>query len=95
MMGAKDLFITNRYACLNAKYAFLGGVAGTITAIPLLWVIILFFKNTSDTIFQSQFTMTQWGILAALPIIVAILAFITTFKTVLSYLRRFLECSDL
>ena len=90
MMGAKDLFITNKYALLNAQYALMGGMMGTITAIPLLWVIILFFKNTSDTIFQTQFSSIQWGILAGIPITVAILAFIVTFKTVLSYLRRFL-----
>ena len=90
MMGAKDLFITNRYALLNAKYALMGGTMGTLTAFPLLWIIVLFFKNTPDTIFQTQYSPFQWTILACLPISVAILAFITTFKTVLSYLRRFL-----
>ena len=90
MMGAKDLFITNKYALLNAKYALTGGIIGTITAIPLLWIIILFFRDTSDTIFQTQFSATQWGILAGIPVAVAVLAFLTTFKTVLSYLRRFL-----
>ena len=90
MMGAKDLFITNRYALLNAKLAFLGGIIGTVTAIPLLWVIFLFFKNTSGTIFNTQFSPVQWGTLMGIPVAVAILAFITTFKTVLTYLRRFL-----
>ena len=90
MMGAKDLYITNRYALLNSKYAFMGSITGTLTALPLLWGIILFFKNTTDTIFQTQFSAIQWGILAGIPVVVTILAFIFTFKTVLSYLRRFL-----
>ena len=90
MMGAKDLYITNRYALLNSKYAFMGSIIGTLTALPLLWGIILFFKNTTDTIFQTQFSAIQWGILASIPVVVTILAFIFTFKTVLSYLRRFL-----
>ena len=90
MMGAKDLFITNRYAFHNAKYAFFGGCLGAVCAVPLLWVIILFFQSTSETVFQTQFSSFQWGILIGFPFIVAILAFITTFKTVLSYLRRFL-----
>ncbi|MGN0919488.1 MAG: cell division protein FtsX [Alphaproteobacteria bacterium] len=90
MMGAKDLFITNKYALLNSKYALTGGVLGSACALPLLWVVILFFKETSDTIFQTQFSPLQWGILGGFPFAVALLAFITTFKTVLSYLRRFL-----
>ena len=90
MMGAKDLFITNRYSLFNAKYAFIGGILGSVTALPLLWVIVLFFKNASDTIFQTQYTLGQWGALACIPVAVALLAFVTTFKTVLSYLRRFL-----
>lgn len=90
MMGAKDLYITNKYAWHNFKYAFVGGITGTISAIPLLWIIILFFQKTSDTIFQTQFSVNQWVILVVLPLAVALLAFGTTFKTVLSYLRRFL-----
>ena len=90
MMGAKDFFITNRYAFYNSKHAFVGSALGTICALPLLWVVILFFQRTSDTVLQTQFSLIQWGILAGIPIIVALLSFITTFKTVLSYLRRFL-----
>lgn len=90
MMGAKDLFITNRYAWHNFKYALTGGILGTLCALPLLWLIILFFQKASDTVFQTQFSLTQWEILIALPISVALLAFATTFKTVLTYLRRFL-----
>ena len=90
MMGAKDLFITNRYALLNSKYALTGGILGAVCALPLLWAVILFFKGASDSIFQTQFSPLQWGLLASIPLTVAVLAFITTFKTVLSYLRRFL-----
>ena len=90
MMGAKDLFITNCYAWHNFKYALIGGVLGTVCAIPVLWVIILFFQGTSGTILQTQFSLGQWMILIVLPVGTAIIAFITTFRTVLSYLRRFL-----
>ena len=90
MMGAKDLFITNRYAWYNFKYALIGGILGAICAVPLLWIIIIFVQKNSNTIFQTQFSAIQWGILAGFPVGVALLAFITTFKTVFSYLRRFL-----
>ena len=90
MIGAKDLYITNRYAWHNFKYALTGGILGTICAAPLLWVIILFFQGTSASIFQIHFSVWQWFILAGLPVFIALLAFITTFKTVFSYLRRFL-----
>ncbi len=90
MMGAKDLYITEKYALLNAKYALFGSILGTITALPLLWFIISFFQKASETVFQTQYSSIQWGILGGIPIVVAVLAFMTTFKTVLSYLRRFL-----
>ena len=90
MMGAKDFYITNHYAWHNFKYALTGGVLGTICAIPMLWVIILFFHDASTSIFQMNFSVCQWIMLASLPVLIALLAFATTFKTVLSYLRRFL-----
>ncbi len=90
MMGAKDLFITGKYALLNAKYALLGSTCGTMTTLPLLWLIITFFQKTSGSIFQTHFSAIQWGILGGIPLVVSLLAFLTTFKTVLSYLRRFL-----
>ncbi len=90
MMGAKDLFITNRYALLNSKYALTGGILGTVCALPLLWIVILSFRGTSESMLQAQFSTLQWGILIGIPLGVTLLAFITTFKTVFSYLRRFL-----
>ena len=90
MMGAKDLYITNRYAWHNSKYAFIGGILGSLCALPLVAGLRLFFQKTPDALFETQFTCSQWVILACIPVGVALLAFVTTFKTVLSYLRRFL-----
>ena len=90
MMGAKDFYITNRFAWHNAKYALLGGIAGTCFALPFLYAVPLFFKNTAATVLNTQLGVHQLLVLICIPFAVALLAFITTFKTVLSYLRRFL-----
>ena len=90
MMGAKDLFITSRYAWHNFKYALAGGILGTVAAIPLLWVTTALFRGGTSSVFQTSFSVSQWIILASLPVGIAVLSFATTFKTVLSYLRRFL-----
>ena len=90
MMGAKDLYITNHYAWYNCRRALMGSLLGTVCAIPLLWAILMFFQKANDSVFQTQFSVAQWGILAIIPFGTAILAFLTTFKTTLSYLRRFL-----
>lgn len=90
MMGAKDIYITSKYASYNLKRAFLGGALGFIFAIPLLLLLMYCFKSTSQTIFQSNFSMNQWILLGCWPVFICLISFITTFKTVFSYLRRFL-----
>ena len=90
LMGAKDLYITNRYAWHNAKYAFIGGILGSLCALPVLQGMVMFFQKTPEALLETHFIVHQWIILAGIPLGVALLAFVTTFKTVLSYLRRFL-----
>lgn len=90
MLGARDFYITNRYACHNFKIALCGSLLGFALALPILFGISMFLKSVSGNIFQSTLTPIQWGYLAAIPISVAILAFLTTFKTVFKFLRKFL-----
>ncbi len=90
MMGAKDLYITTKYASYNFKRSFIGGIIGFCCAVPLLLLLMYCFKSTSQTIFQSEFSMNQWILLGCWPLFICLISAITTFKTVLSYLRRFL-----
>ena len=90
MMGAKDFYITNRYSFYNCRQAFLGSFVGALVTIPVFWVILMFFQKTDIATIQIHFSPLQLGILIMIPFGIGILTFVTTFKTVLSYLRRFL-----
>ena len=90
MLGAKDLYITNKYAWHNFKVALSGSIVGFLIALPIMLGVTMFLKSVSGQILQSSLTAHQWGLLALIPLLVAGLAFITTFKTVLAYLRKFL-----
>ncbi len=90
MLGARDLFLTNRYAWHNFKVAFSGSLAGFILALPILFGISVFLKSVSGQIFQSTLEPVQWALLTTPILAVATLSFLTTFKTVWSFLRRFL-----
>ena len=90
MLGAKDLYITNRYAWHNFKIALYGSLVGFVLAIPVLCGMIIFLKSVSGQILQSSLSPIQWCYLASVPVAVAALTFITTFKTVWKFLRRFL-----
>ena len=90
MMGAKDLYITNRYAWYNFKIALYGSLVGLCLAFPVLFGIGWFLKSVSGQIFQSSLTPVQYLVLLLIPIAVAVLSFLTTFKTVWTFLRRFL-----
>ena len=90
MLGAKDLYITNRYAWHNFKVAISGSLIGFGLALPVIFGISVFLRSVSSQVLQSSLLPLQWCYLLVVPFGVAILAFITTFKTVLKFLRRFL-----
>ena len=90
MLGAKDLYITNRYAWHNFKIAFGGSILGFVLALPVMFGISVFLKSVSGQILQSSLQPIQWLYLLLVPASVAALTFITTFRTVWKFLRRFL-----
>ncbi|MBQ3695394.1 MAG: hypothetical protein II938_00260 [Alphaproteobacteria bacterium] len=90
MLGAQDLYITNRYAWHNFKVALGGSFVGFVLALPVMFGISMFLKSVSGQILQSSLHPIQWTYLLLIPVGVALLAFITTFKTVWKFLRRFL-----
>ena len=90
MLGAKDLYITNRYAWHNFKVALWGSLIGFVLALPIMFGASLFLKSVSGQIFQSALSPLQWAFLALVPLAVATLTFLTTFKTVWKFLRKFI-----
>ena len=90
MLGAKDLYLTNKYAWHNFKTAFIGSIVGFVFALPIMLGVTLFLKAVSGQIFQSSLSSFQWLTLAGIPCAVAILTFVATFHTVWKFLRKFL-----
>ena len=90
MLGAKDFYISNKYAWHNFKISLWGSIVGFALALPIIFGVALFFKSVSGQILQSSFYPIQWAYLALIPLTVAVLSFVTTFKTVWSFLRKFL-----
>ena len=90
MMGAKDLYITHQYAWRSLKRAFTGGLLGLVAAAPILGGLMYCFKNMSDSIFVTNLLMEQWLFLTGWPLVISLVTFITTFKTVMGYLKRFI-----
>lgn len=90
MMGAKDLYITFKYAWRTLKRTFWGGILGITFAVPILIGFMYCFGNMSETIFLTNLYPEQWAFLVLWPLLICFIAFITTFKTVLGYLKRFI-----
>ena len=91
MMGANDFFITRQYAVRNFNLTFMGGAFGLLLALPIMaGVSFLIHGATLDFIWDPTLTLKQWLILGSVPVALAVLAFVTTLKTVSDYLKRFL-----
>ena len=90
MMGAKDLYITSKYATHSFKYAFIGSLIGFGIAIPTMLGLVVFLKSVSTFIFEVSLSHTEWLGLITIPFLAAVLAFMTTFYTVRRYLKKFL-----
>lgn len=89
MMGAADFYITRQYAFYNLRATFLGSLFGLVLALPLMAGAAALIRGATAE-FSCALAPAQWGVLLAVPPAIALLAFFTTFKTVLSYLKRFL-----
>lgn len=89
MMGAGDFYITRQFANRSFKIAFIGSFIGFLLALPVMMMFAYYLNNlTGSFILGTALTHQQWGILASLPFISGILAYLTAFKTVLTELKR-------
>lgn len=87
MMGANDGYIAWQYAIRILKLTILGGICGLALALPVILGIGYFFETiTAD--FNCQIDMMMIAILIATPFAFALLAFVSTLRTVLTALKR-------
>ena len=88
MMGARDTAIALQYAARSFVKAFVGGCVGFVLALPIVWVVSSMINPLQEPLLASgRFEAIQWLIVASVPILAAVLSFITAFITVLKNLK--------
>ncbi len=91
MMGAGDLYVTQQYASRSFQLTLLGSLFGFFLTLPIMAGVSFFIQGASfDFILKQSLSLGQWAVLLSVPFLLSVLAFITTFKTVMNYLKRFL-----
>lgn len=89
MMGANDWYIAWQYGRRIFKLALLGGIGGLALALPIILGVGYFFETIAVD-FNCSLNAASLTLLVLTPLLFALLAFITTLKTVLSSLKRML-----
>ncbi len=89
MMGAGDFYITRQFANRSFSITLLGSLIGFAGALPVMMAFAYYLNNLSGSfILVPRLSAVQWVILGSIPILAAILAYVTAFKTVWSSLKR-------
>jgi cell division transport system permease protein len=87
MMGANDGYIAWQYAIRILKLTLLGGLSGLVLALPIIFGVGYFFETIAGD-FKCKIDALMLLTLISIPFIFALLAFVSTLKTVLTALKR-------
>lgn len=87
MMGATDSYIAWQYATRILKLTLLGGLGGLALAMPVIFGVGYFFKTIAGD-FNCSMDSIMLTVLICTPFAFALLAFISTIKTVSTALKR-------
>ncbi|MBQ9739109.1 MAG: hypothetical protein IJV75_06355 [Alphaproteobacteria bacterium] len=87
MMGANDSYIAWQYAIRILKLTLLGGLSGLVLALPIIFGVGYFFETIAGD-FKCKIDALMLIILISTPFAFALLAFISTLKTVSTALKR-------
>jgi cell division transport system permease protein len=95
LIGAPDRYIARQFQSQALRFGILGGVGGLAVAAATVFGLdrlIGWALNPTDPSLTLDFRLLpwQWGVLAALPVLVAIIAMLTARVTVLRSLGRML-----
>ena len=89
MMGANDWYIAWQYAVRILKLTLIGGIGGLVLSLPVILGVGYFFETLTGDFNCSPDNLVI-TLLTLTPFAFALLAFITTLKTVLTSLKRML-----
>ena len=87
MMGANDGYIAWQYATRILKLCLIGGLGGLALALPVIFGVGYFFETIAGD-FNCSIDIVMMIVLICTPFVFALLAFMSTLKTVLTALKR-------
>ena len=91
LIGAKDNYVAGQFAVRALWLGLRGGLIGLILAVPTLWMIGSLFGGVEDGLIPKvAMEAFHWMVLAALPLLVAVIAMVTARMTVMRSLGRML-----
>lgn len=91
MMGASDFYITIQFAVRSLKLTLIGSYAGFVLALPVMALFSYFLNNMDGSfILHASLSYIQWIVLILTPILAALLAFLTAYRTVTKALKQIL-----
>jgi cell division transport system permease protein len=91
LIGAHDTYIAKQFARRALWLGLFGGIAGLMLALPTLWALAHLAHSMDQRLLPDiGFGPVHWGVLAALPVLVALVAMNTAKVTVLRTLERML-----
>lgn len=91
LIGAQDSYIARQFASRALTLGLRGGVMGLMLAAPTLWGIGRVARSLHSGFFpEFSLGLAHWGVLACIPILVALIAMISARLTVMKTLTRML-----
>ncbi len=91
LIGAHDTYIARQFARRALWLGLAGGVAGLLLAVPTLWALAHLAHSLDERLLPDiGFGPAHWAVLAALPVLVALVAMSTAKVTVMRTLERML-----
>jgi cell division transport system permease protein len=91
LIGAHDTYIARQFARRALWLGLFGGIAGLLLALPTLWMLAHLAHSMDERLLPDiGFGPVHWGVLAALPVLVALVAMTTAKVTVMRTLERML-----
>ncbi len=91
LIGAQDSYIARQFASRALMLGLRGGVIGLLLALPTIWGIGSLARSLQSGLLpEFSLGIVHWGILACLPVAVALIAMISARLTVMKTLARML-----
>lgn len=91
LIGAQDSYVARQFANRALTLGLKGGVFGLLLGVPTLWGIVYMSRQIDPSLLpEVTIDLAHWGMVAGLPVAIAIIAMMTARLTVMKTLSRML-----